>query len=340
MKFLKRLLFFLVGLIVLLAVVGLFLPKSVSVQRSVQIDQSPAVVFGYLDNFKKFNEWSPWAERDPNTKYTFSGPESGAGAKMSWESDHPQVGSGSQEIKAVDPGKEVKVNLDFGDNGQADAFYKVDPKDGGSHVTWGFTSDFGYNLIGRYMGLFFDKWIGADYEKGLASLKTLVEKIPRVDYSDLAYEVIEIEPRVVIAKEVTAEANAAAISQALGAAYGEILGFIAQNGLNMTGQPLTINRPTEDQYRVDAAIPVDRRPTSGDDATGIRVIDTFAGKVIKAVHTGAYTTIPSTYEKINALMAEKNMQAADAPWEEYISDPTAVPEAELITHIYFPIITP
>jgi hypothetical protein len=43
-------------------------------------------------------------------------------------------------------------------------------------VTWGFDCDLGTNPIMRYVGLMFDQWIGADYEKGLAKLKEVMEQ--------------------------------------------------------------------------------------------------------------------------------------------------------------------
>jgi hypothetical protein len=33
----------------------------------------------------------------------------------------------------------------------------------------------GVNPVGRWMGLMMDRWVGADYERGLANLKALVE---------------------------------------------------------------------------------------------------------------------------------------------------------------------
>ena len=60
--------------------------------------------------------------------------------------------------------------------GTADAVFSLEGFDGGTRITWGFTTDVGYNPMMRWMGLMFDKWIGADYEAGLASLKELAEK--------------------------------------------------------------------------------------------------------------------------------------------------------------------
>ena len=64
--------------------------------------------------------------------------------------------------------------LDF-DGSQAQATYRLVPEAGGTRVTWAFDSAHGLNPFRRWLGLLFDRMIGADYEKGLARLKALME---------------------------------------------------------------------------------------------------------------------------------------------------------------------
>lgn len=176
MKILKGLSYAVGGLLLLVLVVGWFLPTSVRVERSIEADAEPATVYGIVSGFRRFNEWSPWKDLDPQTRYTYSGPESGVGARMEWQSDQPDVGSGSQEITAVDPGRSVTMRLEFGGQDPAISKISIEPKGPGSLVTWSFETSFEGNFLGRYFGLLFDNFIGADYEKGLARLKALVEQ--------------------------------------------------------------------------------------------------------------------------------------------------------------------
>ena len=175
MKILRNLLLGLVGLVVLLAGVGLFLPDTAHVERSARIQAAPERVHALINDYKRFNEWSPWAERDPKAVYEYSGPGAGVGAKMSWRSQDPDVGSGSQEIIESRPDL-IRVALDFGPDGKAVAFFKLEPVEGATQLTWGFDTQFEGNIIGRYAGLLLDGMVGADYEKGLGKLKALVEK--------------------------------------------------------------------------------------------------------------------------------------------------------------------
>lgn len=161
------------ALIGLLLVVGLILPSSVSVSRTIVIAAAPEEVFPYLNNFENFNKWSPWAEIEPDAEYHFEGPAEGVGARVSWVGE--EVGSGTQEITLSTPFERVEVALDFGSQGTADAVYEINIVEGGTEVTWGFSTDVGMNLVGRYFNLMMEKWVGGDYERGLANLKAIVE---------------------------------------------------------------------------------------------------------------------------------------------------------------------
>jgi uncharacterized protein YndB with AHSA1/START domain len=177
-RLLKGLVYAALALAGLCLLVGLFLPSTAHVERTVTTSASPDTVYGIVSSYRRFNEWSPWFDLDPQARYTYSGPESGVGAKMAWTSDKQSVGSGSQEILAVEPGRMVKVKLDFGSQGTSVSTITIAPEGAGSRVTWAFDTSFEGNFPGRYFGLMFDKWIGSDYAKGLARLKALAEAEP------------------------------------------------------------------------------------------------------------------------------------------------------------------
>ena len=175
MRFIGRALLFLAGLVVLLAAGAFLLPREVAVERSIAIDAPPDAVFPHLNSTQAMGEWSPWLGRDPNIQLAFSGPETGAGNKLDWTSEVPEVGNGSQEITAVVENERVETALDFGEMGTAEAWLTLAPSGDSTEVVWGFVTDTGMNPMARYFGLMMDKWVGGDYETGLANLKALVE---------------------------------------------------------------------------------------------------------------------------------------------------------------------
>ena len=173
---LARLLFrVLLILLILLAVIGMLLPSSAQVERSILINAPASSIFPHLNSMRAFHAWSPWSGIDPNTHYRFEGPEQGPGSRMVWESGHDQVGRGSQEIVDSVRDQRVEMRLAFGDKGDGSATFLLEPAGTATRVRWQFHTRFGWDLFGRYVGLMLDGMIGVSYEKGLNTLKSRVE---------------------------------------------------------------------------------------------------------------------------------------------------------------------
>jgi hypothetical protein len=149
------------------------LPGEAVLERQITIKAAPEKVFAIVGDLKRFNEFSPWAEMDPQTTYSFSGAEKGVGQKMSWQS--AKLGNGSQTITAYVENRRVATDLDFGEMGKAQASIELSPVGADTGVTWGFKSLLN-NPLERWLGLMYGRWVGADYEKGLAKLKAVAEK--------------------------------------------------------------------------------------------------------------------------------------------------------------------
>jgi hypothetical protein len=175
MGFIKRFVLTILIALAVVAAVALLLPDRAHVERSIAIDAPPSKIFPFINNLREFNRWSPWFSRDPAAEYRYSQPASGKGARMSWHSTLRDVGNGSQTIVAVKRDEMVKTLLDFDWPGTAYATFLLAPVPDGSIVTWQFDVQFGFDLVGRCIGLFMDRWIGPDYEQGLNNLKRLAE---------------------------------------------------------------------------------------------------------------------------------------------------------------------
>jgi len=172
-----------VAIVALVAIVGAFLSPKSHMERSIVVNAQPAAVFQQINSFKNFSKWSPWMEKDPNTKTTIEGPESGVGAKMSWESK--ELGNGSQWIIESEENKHLKTGMSFTDfDGTYTSDINLEPAEGGTKVTWTYDGDvsgtgMASSIMGKIMGQFMDGMLGPDYEKGLSNLKTLAESQPQ-----------------------------------------------------------------------------------------------------------------------------------------------------------------
>ena len=132
-------------------------------------------MFPELNSMRAFHAWSPWSDIDPQTQYTFEGPDQGVGSRMLWSSGNERVGQGSQEITESVPEREVVTRLQFGDQGSGVARFVLEPEGQATRVRWLFHTEFGWDLFSRYVGLLLDSMIGVQYDKGLKSLQQRIE---------------------------------------------------------------------------------------------------------------------------------------------------------------------
>ena len=122
-------------LAIVFVVTGYLLPSQVHVERSITIDRPAGMVFGILNSYRDYQEWSPWADRDAQAMYVTSGPESGVGARLSWSGDPRLVGTGWQEIVASKPHERIDIELDFDVQGVADTGFLLAPDGSGTSST-------------------------------------------------------------------------------------------------------------------------------------------------------------------------------------------------------------
>jgi hypothetical protein len=174
MRPMMRLFLGLVALVGIMAAVAIGLPAHVTVARSVVINAPESAVFPYLNEMRRFEDWSPWQQRDPKLDLTFSGPAQGKGAQVDWTSDVRSIGTGSMEITESEPNRNIDLVVDF--NGlEGTSSYDIAPSGSGSKVTWSFGYETGTSPFKRWKGLMLDGLVGAEYRAGLDKLKERIE---------------------------------------------------------------------------------------------------------------------------------------------------------------------
>jgi effector-binding domain-containing protein/uncharacterized protein YndB with AHSA1/START domain len=344
MKIVKSLLIGLLALIVLLIAIALFLPSAAHVERTASIAASPSAVFEVVNSLKRFNEWSPWYELDPAARFTYTGPETGVGARVEWASDSAELGMGSQEIIESVPAQRVRTRLDFADDGEANADLTLAPRGAGTEVTWAFDIEFGYNLPGRYFGLWLDRVLGPYYEKGLANLKVVAEaEVTRpVESAALQISEVEVPALDIVYVASTSAPDPKAIAAALASAYAKLNAFLEANQLQSTGRPLAINEFFDESgWGFEAAIPFSgsqsARVRAADGDGPVRIGQTYAGRALKGIHVGPRSTLPDTYRQLEDHMAQQHLEPNGRSWEQYVSDSRAASPERLETHVYLPV---
>ena len=133
-------------------------------------------VFGQVNDFHRWDGWSPWAKMDPAMKTTYSGAAAGEGASYAWVGNS-QVGEGRMTITESRPSDHIVVRLEFVKPMAATntATFTFKPDAGGTDVTWAMDGNNGF--MGKAFSVFMnmDKMLGAYFEQGLGQMKVAAE---------------------------------------------------------------------------------------------------------------------------------------------------------------------
>jgi hypothetical protein len=176
----KKFAIFLLLLIVVFCIVVATRPADFRITRSLEMSAPASAIFPHVNDFHRWETWSPWAKLDPNMKTTFGGPAAGEGATYHW-AGNKEVGEGEMTITQSKPSELVGIRLDFikpmAATSQTDFTFEPAPR--GTLVTWTMSGKNNFIAKAAHLVMNMDKMLGADFEKGLAQLKA-VSEVPTV----------------------------------------------------------------------------------------------------------------------------------------------------------------
>ncbi|HAI59320.1 MAG TPA: polyketide cyclase [Xanthomonadaceae bacterium] len=198
-------------LVALLGVaVGLALPSYRTHAHSIETNRPINVAFDMLNGFQRFNDWNTMRLVDPNVKFTLSGPASGVGAKLAFSSTNPTIGSGSWEIVESVPGEKIVFRVEdeaLGHNKTMRfTFERTGRNQRNVEVTKRYRVEYGWNLIGRYAGMYVATSAGKRLENGLRLFSNAMAGVPRIDYTIYEHplQVVQVPAMNALKVEVTA----------------------------------------------------------------------------------------------------------------------------------------
>ncbi len=334
MKALKIIGIIVVLIILIIGIAVAVLPSKAHVERSVMIEAPAKLVYAQLNDMKKFNDWSPWADIDPDAVYTYEGEASGVGSKMLWESEHKDVGVGSQWIVEAEPNVSVKTEMLFGEfEDTSFAEFTLEEMEGGTKVTWSFDSELKppFNLIVPMM----DGQLGPYYEKGLENLKSLVEAMPAYSIDITTQQAGPIY-YLGIKSEIPSQ-DTEQMSAIIGQSLGTIMSYLGKTGKQASGMPICLYFDVKSDHVVmEPAIPVEELIAVDDNKIEAGEIPEV--KVIKGVHYGDYAKLAASHKEIEKYIEDNNLTFGGHIWEHYVNDPGEVLDtAKWETHIYYAI---
>lgn len=151
-------------------------PDNYSIERSAVVNAPPDVVFAQVNDFRRWEAWSPFEKLDPDMRKTFEGSPSGVDARYHWVGNS-RAGEGRMRIAESDPAKRIAIDMHFLEpfESRARTTFTFVPVDNGTRVTWGMVG--ANTTAGKVMSLFggMEGMLNRAFDEGLAKLGTVAE---------------------------------------------------------------------------------------------------------------------------------------------------------------------
>lgn len=339
-----RLLEILISLAIVAAlflIVGLVLPSSRYLVERIETNRKLTIVYDTLNNFSRFKDWNAIPLRDPKMETRISGPESGVGAEFHYNSSKSEVGSGTWKIVESVPNELVAIQIDNDRQGK-DKRTEFKLKSTGKNnrnveITQTYKVNYGWNLIGRYAGLYVRSHVGDDMKFGLSKLTNMLASIPNIDHTVYGEKLTGLSVAQVPAEHLlfvpagTLEFDDVVIEKSMRANMEWITRTMAANGLVAAG-PMRIvtSEQGRETYTFDVAQPV-RRATDAEGAaataelTGLALQGPVkyqlipARRAVSAKFVGYIRELENVRNALRAWSAPRGYEITDRPYEVYDS---------------------
>ncbi len=279
-----RLLEFLIALalvLVLFLVIGVVLPSHRHLEGSVESNRKMTIVYDTVNNVRRLKDWSLMLPGDPAVLNYSGGAEGnvGKGAKVSFSSDHVTAWKqGSWEITdskmPAGSGDTGKVTYAISDNAPGtNKVSEIDLKPTGRNnrnvrITQSYDVDYGWNLYGRFLGMYLKSQVGDSLDAGLRKLSTNLATIPNFDYrvdgsklTDMKIADVPAENLLVVSAG-SIDRNNDAIKKAINSDQEWIKRVMDSNDLETAGPLRIVSTELASQtYTFDVVQPVRKKGT-------------------------------------------------------------------------------
>ena len=332
-----------ITLLLLTAIIGTAIylavqPNSFEVTRTRIIKAPASVIYNNVIDFKNWEDWSPWVEKDTNTVIAFSEQTKGANGSYSWAD---KDGTGTMKTTETLKNESISQEMQFADFPSSQIQWNFKPnEDGSTKVRWAISGKdlpFKFKAYATFTGGM-EKQVGPDFERGLEKLDSIV--VNSMNAFQVKIDGITQYGGGFFMYKTTS-ATATNISQIMGKQYAEIMGYMMQNNITANGMPFTIYNDMmaeNGSINMSNAIPIKNKINVPKDSQ-IRCGYIPKTRVLKTTLKGNYHNLTTAWKEAMEHLAEYNLVQSDIkPFEIYTNDPGNFPNpADWITEIYIPI---
>lgn len=318
----------------LFLVVALVLPSSRHLVEKVETNRKLTIAFDSLNSLRRFKDWNPLVLRDPRVQMTLSGPDSGVGARLDYVSKEEGLGKGSWEITESVPREKVAYkidNVERGSNKRTSFSFKPTGRNNRNvEITQTYDVDYGWNLLGRYAGMYVSRHVGDDMKLGLSRIVGMLASVPNYDYAVSGSKLtgLKVVDRPVedllFVNAGNVERGNSQIQASITANAEWLKRVMDANGLEAVGPLRVISTELgRETYNFDVAQAVRKKDGS---AVGkpalqgpVQYVQTPATKVSTAAYAGYMAELDNARNALRAWTLTAGYEIADRPYESYKS---------------------
>ncbi|MFS8137001.1 MAG: polyketide cyclase [Thermomonas sp.] len=330
-----RLLEILISLAIVAAlflVVALVLPSKRHLSENIETNRKLTIVFDSLNSLRRFKAWNPLVLRDPRVQLNFSGPDAGVGSHLDYVSKDNRIGNGSWEITESVPREKISYkidNIERGSNKTTSFSFKPTGRNNRNvAITQTYDVDYGWNLLGRYAGLYVARHVGDDMKLGLSRIVTMLAAVPNVDY---AVSGSKMTPPKMVQRPAedllfvpagNVDRGNSQIQASLTANSEWISRVMAANDLEAAGPLRVITTDLgRESYNFDVAQPV-RKKGGGDLGKvalqgPVQFVHTNPVKVAMTSYSGYMAELETVRNALRAWAVTAGYDVTDRPYESY-----------------------
>ncbi|WP_430409519.1 SRPBCC family protein [Kordia sp.] len=344
MKILKYLLLLLLVVLVAGAIYVATRPNDFDLSRSKVIKAPPSVIFNNISDFRNWEAWNPWMEKDSTIVATYPDQTAGIGGSYSWTS---KDGPGRMKNLAMEANKSLEQELQFADYDPNKVSWTLEEVPEGTKVTWrmsGENTPFMFKAFAAMSGGM-DNMIGPDYEKGLENLDEVITEymknnpIQKFRLGEVSQQEAPTKQFIGFYQKTTTDANMEEMSSLFMQYMPKAGQYAAMNKLENYVPGSLYTKWDEETKEAEFYIGLlvdseDALPK----ATGMVTTVMPAGKVVKISKFGQYGVGDmEAHGKIAEFMAKNNLVPAGHVWELYANDPMNVKPEDVQTDIYYAV---
>ena len=340
--------------VVIFVVIGLFLPSKRFYSHSIETNRPMSTVNDLFNSFSRFKDWNPLLRYDPRARTEISGPESGVGAKFSYQSRDKIIGTGSWEIVESVPGERIRYKLTGPTRGNNKTmtlkFERTGQNNKNVRITQEYRVDYGWDLLGRYAGLYVTRNVGDDVKRGLDKFSGLLATIPRFDYTQHPGEFAFVDVPATDAL-IVSPASTRNNDEIMTVMHNQVSWFekvMEANNLVANG-PLRVvtTEFTTDSYAFDVVQPVRRADAPEGAVAGEKLELTLEGPVnyvqiparrtATTTHVGPAPGLARVRDLLRAWAMTHGADTDDRPYEEYLDGVSGMLDEEAQFKVYWPV---